>query len=324
MRGRALLAVLVVSFLWSPIATARPSFDCRKATSHDEFVICRTPELAELDNRIAAAYAHLRTTRGRSFADEVKIPLWRRRQACRSDALCIKERQIEALNAYRAAGAPVPSEATGAPLKESAIPETPQNKAESKPAQPPSNSGPNVASQQPAGAPSPEAQPNAGPGRQEAKPHSVTSGTGIFIAPDGYVLTNAQVVKDCLEIRVGADQGNSEVGRFVAKDTTNDLALLKVNAKPSRVRALRFGVRLGENVEAFADQIPATSGNLTTGTVTALAGIAEDSRYLQVSAAIRPGSSGGPLLDENGNVVGIVSPETLSPSLELPETSRKM
>ena len=209
------------------------------------------PELAELDNLIAAAYASLETTRGRLFADQVKFPTLRRRQACQSHVLCIKERQIKSLNAYRAAGAPVPNEATSGLLKKPVVGEAPQNKAVSNPAQSRSQSSPNFASQQPAGAPSPEGQPTLGPGRRQAEPHSVTWGTGIFVTPEGHVLTDAHVVEDCLEIRVGVGQGNDEVGRLVAKDTTDDLALLTVNAKPSRVAALRFGVRLGENVEAF-------------------------------------------------------------------------
>jgi hypothetical protein len=63
--------------------------------------------LAELDNFVAAAYTYLKSTRGRPYADQVGIPYWRLRQACHSDASCIRQRQIEALAAYKAAGAPV-------------------------------------------------------------------------------------------------------------------------------------------------------------------------------------------------------------------------
>ena len=307
MRGRALIVVLAASFLWSPAEAARgPSFNCRKATFPDEFVICRTPELSELDNRIATAYARLRNARGRSFADEVKMPTLRRRQACRSDALCIRERQIEALNAYRAAGAPVPDESTSSLSKEPVVGGASQNKAESKGAQPGLASSPNSLIQQPAralGQPQPPPAP---------KPHPTTFGAGIYVTPEGHVLTTAHAVEDCSEIRVGAGQGNSEAGRLVARDATNDLALLQVTAKPSRVAALRFGVRLGETIEEFGrpvNQSPPTSSDLAIGTVTDLAGIAGDSRYLQVSAATRPGGSGDPLLDENGYIVGIVSSE---------------
>jgi uncharacterized protein len=94
-------------FLCRGAAAQSPSFDCNKARLPDEFVICGTPQLAELDNLVAAGYAYLKSTRGRPFADEVGIPFWRLRQACQSDPNCIRERQIEAISAYQAAGAPV-------------------------------------------------------------------------------------------------------------------------------------------------------------------------------------------------------------------------
>jgi S1-C subfamily serine protease len=131
----------------------------------------------------------------------------------------------------------------------------------------------------------------------------------VYITSEGHIITNSHVVA-CSEIRVGTGEGNFETGRLVAKDTANDFALLKVNAKPTRLGALRFGVRLGEHVEAFGyplSQVLATSGNFTTGNVTALAGIADDTRFSQISAPVQPGNSGGPLLDESGNLVGIVS-----------------
>ena|SRR5208282_3423058 len=84
-----------------------PSFDCSKARLPDEIAICRTPELAELDKIIGAAYAYLKSTRGRSYADQVGIPFWRLRQACQYDTGCIGQVQVRAINAYQAAGAPI-------------------------------------------------------------------------------------------------------------------------------------------------------------------------------------------------------------------------
>jgi len=155
--------------------------------------------------------------------------------------------------------------------------------------------------------PSPTPSPVPTP---EPQPPTANSGTGFFITSDGSVITNAHVVRDCSEIHVATGQGNYVVAHLVARDTTNDLALLKVDVSPSHVASLRLAVRLGENIEAFGyplSQVLATTGNFTTGNVTALAGIRDDSRYLQISAPVQPGNSGGPLLDENGNLVGIVS-----------------
>jgi tetratricopeptide (TPR) repeat protein len=88
-------------------AAASPSFDCGKARFPDEITICRTPELAEFDNVIAAAYTFLKSTRGRAYADQVGIPFWRLRQACQYDPACIRQVQIQAMNAYQVAGAPI-------------------------------------------------------------------------------------------------------------------------------------------------------------------------------------------------------------------------
>jgi len=156
----------------------------------------------------------------------------------------------------------------------------------------------------------PQAPPVPTPEPQPQEPHSVKSGTGFFVTNDGRIITNAHVVRDCSEIHVGTGQENYVIGHLFARDTANDLALIKVDLNTSRVASLRFAIRLGETVEAFGyplSQVLASSGNFTTGNVTALAGIGDDSRYLQISAPVQPGISGGPLLDENGNLVGIVT-----------------
>jgi uncharacterized protein len=92
---------------WHPAAAQSPSFDCSRARLPDEIAICRTPELAELDNVIAAAYAYLKSTRGRAYADQVGIPFWRLRQACQYDTGCIRKVQVQAISAYQAAGAAI-------------------------------------------------------------------------------------------------------------------------------------------------------------------------------------------------------------------------
>ena len=73
---------------------------------------------------------------------------------------------------------------------------------------------------------------------------------------------------------------------------------------------LRAGARLGEGVAAFGYphvDLLSSSGNFTLGNITALSGIGDDSREVQISAPVQSGNSGGPLLDMGGNIVGIVA-----------------
>lgn len=82
-----------------------PSFDCSKAKMPDERAICSDPELSKLDNLVAGGYNYLRSRYGVQFAESVGAPLWRARQACGSDVTCIKQKQIAAIEEYKARGA---------------------------------------------------------------------------------------------------------------------------------------------------------------------------------------------------------------------------
>lgn len=122
------------------------------------------------------------------------------------------------------------------------------------------------------------------------------------------VVTNAHVVKGCSEVSIGPPE-QRVTARVVARDNDNDLALLRAATHPTAVAALRLSVRQGEAVADYGYPLPgllASGGNLTTGNITALSGIGDDSRLLQISAPVQPGNSGGPLLDGGGNVIGIV------------------
>jgi uncharacterized protein len=84
-----------------------PSFDCAKARAPDEFAICSSVELSELDKAVARGFEYVRAANGDLVARQINTPLFRARQACGSDVSCIKEKQIAALNAYQNYGAPV-------------------------------------------------------------------------------------------------------------------------------------------------------------------------------------------------------------------------
>jgi S1-C subfamily serine protease/Holliday junction resolvasome RuvABC ATP-dependent DNA helicase subunit len=135
------------------------------------------------------------------------------------------------------------------------------------------------------------------------------TGTGFFVAADGYVVTNAHVVEGCEDPRVVYGMGEPVIAQVLARDAANDLALLKVDFAPDHVASLRAGVRIGEEVAAFGYPLQgtlSTGGNFTVGNVSALAGLKNDSRHIQVSAPVQPGNSGGPVIDRCGNVIGVV------------------
>ena len=133
---------------------------------------------------------------------------------------------------------------------------------------------------------------------------AATSGTAFFVSNNGEALTNAHVVEDCRRISV-----NGGTAQIVARDGTNDLALLATEQHPAQWANWRVSVRQGEDVVAYGFPLTgmlSSGGNVVTGNVTALAGLGDDSRFLQISAPVQPGNSGGPLFDRYGNVIGVV------------------
>jgi S1-C subfamily serine protease len=145
---------------------------------------------------------------------------------------------------------------------------------------------------------------------KDAEAESDVSGSGFYVSAMGHVLTNAHVVEGCRSITISQRGEPPTEGRIVAKDSLNDLALIQAkDHQQNSVPPLRGNVRLGEQVAVFGfplNGILATTGNFTLGNVTATAGLQDDSRILQISSPVQPGNSGGPLLDQNGNVVGVV------------------
>jgi S1-C subfamily serine protease len=270
------------------VGTTSPSFDCNKAHTPSEIQICRSPRLAELDNILAAGYAYIKTTQGRPAADEIGVWYWKLIGHCEGDEDCIVRRQTEEITALARAGAPVSLPSwVSAPAP-----------SEQQPTIPPSPPAPEAAKT--VDEPTP-------PAKQDAE---TTAGTGFFVTSDGAIVTNAHVVENCSDIRVTTDQRAMAVAKVIARDSRNDLALLSSTLTTKKPAAFRTSMRLGEGIEAFGyplTDVLAKAGNFTLGNVSALVGMGEDSRYLQISAPVQPGNSGGPLLDQYGNVVGVVS-----------------
>jgi S1-C subfamily serine protease len=138
-------------------------------------------------------------------------------------------------------------------------------------------------------------------------------GSAFFVNDQGMALTNQHVVGNCASVYARLRSGELATVSVLATDRENDLALLKVATSNKEFAQLRIGlprIRQGEQVIVYGYPLPgglASQGVFTTGTVSALAGLRDNTRELQISAPAQPGNSGGPLLDQSGNVIGVVS-----------------
>lgn len=134
------------------------------------------------------------------------------------------------------------------------------------------------------------------------------SGSGFFVSNAGTVITNYHVVEGCEQNKV-YHNGSQYEAKVLAVDKVNDIAILKTNITPDRV----FSVS-NEDVSLLEDVVVAgyplgkqVSSAIKThkGVVTALAGVGDNYSNFQTDASINQGNSGGPILDQKGNVVGI-------------------
>ncbi|HTS52499.1 MAG TPA: serine protease [Burkholderiales bacterium] len=140
---------------------------------------------------------------------------------------------------------------------------------------------------------------------------TVRTGSGFAVSHATHIVTNAHVVMQCKSLRVLAGTQQSSA-RVLAADPDVDLAVLQTSLSVPKTVAVRSqpALRLGESVIAFGFPLTGAlsqGGNLTTGNVSALAGLHDDPKYIQVTAPVQPGNSGGPLLDGGGNLVGVIT-----------------
>jgi S1-C subfamily serine protease len=138
------------------------------------------------------------------------------------------------------------------------------------------------------------------------------AGSGVVIAPDGYVLTNAHVVDDAKAVQIVFPEGTRYDAPVIGTDPATDLAIVRAlgPSLPALELAAADTLRVGQLVIAVGDPLGLQS-TVTTGVVSALGRSlnARDGRtienVIQTDAALNPGNSGGPLVDTHGRVVGI-------------------
>ena len=148
--------------------------------------------------------------------------------------------------------------------------------------------------------------------KNDQKSKRFKTGTAFFINQQGNIVSNYHVVQACANIEVRNVFFKAKA-KLLYTDNINDLAVLIVDTiPPSSVGYFRSGkeLRVGDDIITIGYPLGSILGEsvkVTKGNISSLTGIANDSSILQISASIQPGSSGGPLLDNSGNIVGIVS-----------------
>lgn len=174
--------------------------------------------------------------------------------------------------------------------------------AQLPPLPPPAIPAPSALPRAPTGAKPAEAAPEGA--RPEGR--SIGSGTAFAVSQRGLSVTNAHVVAGC---RAVTDESGRPL-RLLAVDRQRDLALIDAGRPfPTAVRFRdRGGAALGETALVFGfpyGQALGTGINLTNGIVTGSSGIGGDPARFQMNAAVQPGNSGGPVVDEQGMLLGV-------------------
>jgi serine protease Do len=134
-------------------------------------------------------------------------------------------------------------------------------------------------------------------------------GSGFFISPDGYAVTNNHVVDSAKSVQITTDDGTIHTAKVIGTDPKTDLALIKVDGKNDfpYVKFADHEARVGDWVVAVGNPF-GLGGTVTAGIVSARGrdiGASAYDDYIQIDAPINKGNSGGPAFDVNGNVIGV-------------------
>lgn len=148
------------------------------------------------------------------------------------------------------------------------------------------------------------------------------SGTGFAISNLGYIVTNYHVVENAKAVRVKGINGEFSSGlaaRIELTDKTNDLAILKLEARSAINGTIPYIISsktdvVGSDVFSLGYPLRATMGDevkLTNGIISANSGFQGDITTYQISVPIQPGNSGGPLINSQGNLIGVINAKHL-------------
>ncbi|MCH4014375.1 MAG: S1C family serine protease [Solobacterium sp.] len=153
------------------------------------------------------------------------------------------------------------------------------------------------------------------------------AGSGVILSSDGYILTCAHVVDDADTVTVTTSDGTEYDAEVVGSDTADDIAVLKIDATDLTAAVIgdSDAASVGETVYADGNPGGTLSGTITEGIVSALnreitvetdSGEAITLNVIQTSAAVSPGSSGGGLFNDQGELIGVVNAKSSDTSDE--------
>ncbi|MGV1757047.1 DegQ family serine endoprotease [Rhizobium sp. A22-96] len=146
--------------------------------------------------------------------------------------------------------------------------------------------------------------------RQQQSQRAMALGSGFIISPDGIIVTNNHVIQNAVDIKVTLDDGTELPAKLLGADAKSDLAVLKIQA-PKPLATIAWGdsdrLKLGDQILAIGNPF-GIGTTVTAGIVSARGRDLHSGPYddfIQIDAPINHGNSGGPLVDREGNVVGI-------------------
>jgi S1-C subfamily serine protease len=136
--------------------------------------------------------------------------------------------------------------------------------------------------------------------------NDIGSGSGVLVSTDGYILTDAHVVGDDKQARIRWSDGIETLGEVVRVSKKRDVAILKTNPRDRTPLALKRGALTpGQRVYAIGSPLDKKFQSTVSSGVISADRVFDGLRYIQSDTVVSPGSSGGPLLDENGAVLGL-------------------
>lgn len=146
----------------------------------------------------------------------------------------------------------------------------------------------------------------------------VHTGTCFAISKDGSIITAYHVIEGAAKIKVHISQYSSAFAKVVHQDPMNDLAVLKIeNSTPCFLQIAPFrSARTGDRVFTMGFPVSSILGEeakYTEGVISSLSGVKGAASLLQITVPIQPGNSGGPLVNESGEVVGIITSSAAIP-----------